>query len=78
MLTASLGSIPAYFAVLKFLGLEALTGWGLDILAALPGMLFALAAALFVVALRPVRSTAVNAGRKLTPFRRSKIDPPWS
>jgi len=53
MLTAATGAIPVYFAVLKYLGSEAAyTSWFARI-AALPPILFLVAAVMFALALRP-------------------------
>lgn len=68
MLSASTGGIPIYFAVLKYIGFEKISGTALSKLSILPPVLFLLAAILYVLALRPrhelVAPSDFNAFRK--------------
>ena len=68
MLSASTGSIPVYFAVLKYIGFEKIGSTTLSQFAILPSVLVLAAAILYVLALRPgyesVAPSDFNAFRK--------------
>lgn len=53
MLTTATGGVPVYFAVLKYLGAEAVGGSWFSRIGALPPLLFLAAAIVFALALRP-------------------------
>jgi len=53
MLTTATGAVPVYFAVLKYLGADAVGGSWFSRIGALPPLLFLAAAIVFALALRP-------------------------
>ena len=53
MLTTSTGAVPVYFAVLKYIGVEAVGGTVVSRIGILPPLLFLLSAVIFATALRP-------------------------
>jgi hypothetical protein len=53
MLSTAVGSIPAYFAVLKYLGTKHIAGTALEAISVVPPTLFLITMGIFVMALRP-------------------------
>jgi len=53
MLTTATGAVPVYFAVLKYLGADAVSGSWFSRIGAVPPLLFLAAAIVFALALRP-------------------------
>lgn len=53
MLTTATAAVPVYFAVLKYLGAEAVGGTTFSRVGVLPPLLFLAAAIIFALALRP-------------------------
>lgn len=72
MLSTSTGSIPMYFAILKYLGIENIDGTTLFQFSILPPILFLGAAILYVLALRPqYESIAPN---DFNTFRKRRLE----
>jgi len=72
MLSASTGSIPVYFAILKYIGFERFDSTALSRFAILPPGLFLVAAILYILALRPRYELVVPNG--FNAFRKRRLE----
>jgi hypothetical protein len=71
MIGISVGAIPVYFAVLKFLGLETINQRQLDALIILPPLLYLVGLMAYVLALRPAfRSVSIDT---FSEFRKTRL-----